>query len=96
MDAVQQMGLTESSSQRYKYPPCIANAAGCSSLGSAELSSPQSYRRGTQRAGPRLRMRDGAALQLWRQLKKAARQIGGLVTSEWGLQPGQPSAGAPS
>ncbi|KAL7924983.1 hypothetical protein ACQKWADRAFT_238871 [Trichoderma austrokoningii] len=26
---------------------------------------------------------------------KAARQLGGLVTSEWGLQPGQPSASAP-
>lgn len=36
-----------------------------------------------------------AALQLWRQLKKGARQVGGLVTSEWGLQPGQPSASAP-
>lgn len=48
----------------------------------------------SKQAGPRL-CSSSAALQLWRQPKKAARQIGGLVTSEWGLQPGQPSASAP-
>lgn len=85
----------ESSSQRSKYMPCIADAAGRSSLSSAELSSPQSYRRGTQgRLG-----RDFACEMEQRccscAAKKTARQIGGLVTSEWGLQPAQPSASAP-